>query len=114
MLYNKWDVIFVPTFPNQENKTNFSPKPAIVLEVKGTKVSICPITTKLHQASIYRDTIRVDKRTPEHNSMGLRSNSLIVLDRIEEIDISRIESKFGTCHQNIRTQIGSILAKNKK
>ena len=111
---NKWDVIFV-SFPNQEDKSKSTKRPALVLDINSTIASICPITKNLNQASRYTDTIRINKDSPENKLMRLNFDSLIVLDknRIEEINISRIDFKFGSCPNNIRTQIGSILAKKK-
>jgi mRNA-degrading endonuclease toxin of MazEF toxin-antitoxin module len=97
MSYKKWDVVFV-SFPNQEDKSKSTNRPAIILDVIDDTYKICPITSKLHQKKHYPNSIIVSKNTFECTCMGLISDSLIVVDRVEIINSDRFLNKpFGTC-----------------
>ncbi|HTA28561.1 MAG TPA: hypothetical protein VK809_12285 [Bacteroidia bacterium] len=111
MTYKKWDVVFVSKFPNQENKKSYSPKPAIVLAVLVNKLRVCAITSQVHQAPNYKDTILIKENSQEIAAMNLDCESLIVLDRIEEIELANIKFSFGTCHSNTIRTIKGFLSK---
>lgn len=109
MSHRKWDVVFISAFPNQDDKTKFTKRPGIILSLKGKRVTVCPITTKLKQKYHYSHTIEVIKGTHEQEVTGLLETSLIVLDRIEVINDDKIDFKIGTCSDLIKVTIGDLL-----
>jgi PemK-like, MazF-like toxin of type II toxin-antitoxin system len=111
LTYKKWDVVFIRKFPHQEDDKKHSPKPAIVLGVLANKLRVCPITSKVHQASNYNDTILIEENSEEFKKMNLDKESIIVLDRIEEIELPNISPPFGTCHSTTVQLIKEFLSR---
>jgi hypothetical protein len=110
MAFNKWDVVFV-SYPNQEDSSKFTKRPAIILDVIGDTAVICPVTKQLHQKSRYSKFIEVDVSSEENKTLKLNFSSLIVLDRQESIDKKRIEFSFGKCNGTIVKQIEELIKK---
>ena len=112
MSYKKWDVVFV-SFPNQEDKSKSTNRPAIILDFINEYIKICPITKQLHQKKHYPNSILVSYNTFECKCMGLIVDSLIVVDRVELINSDRILKRpFGTCPTSIITKIRALLGDN--
>ncbi len=76
------DVIVVPFFRHQENN-NGEPRWVIVTEIVGDTFYVVPLTTQTRQERNYDKTILVKKKSSEGKMMGLKKNSLIMLDRQE-------------------------------
>ncbi|HTC00145.1 MAG TPA: type II toxin-antitoxin system PemK/MazF family toxin [Ferruginibacter sp.] len=112
MALRKWDVVFITQFPNQEDKTQYTKRPAIILEVIGNRVKACCITKEVTQQSRYTDTILIGLNTPESKGMNLPYESIVVLDRMAEIDSSKvIDPPFGRCPGIVIKKIKEFLSK---
>lgn len=109
MPVKKWDVVFV-SVPNQEDKSKSTKRPAIILKViDNNHVAICPITKQIIQAKNYSKTIYIAKDSDDNRFLKLRFNSLIVIDRIDAINISCIDFVFGRCSPSIISKIEELL-----
>jgi hypothetical protein len=109
MGYEVWDVTNVPAYPNQEDYREVTGRPAIIIEDLQDEVSVCCITSQLHQASRYKYTFVVKESSPEGKQMGLGFDSLIVLDRIFQLKKLRLAGVIGTCPQSVIDKIEDIL-----
>ena len=109
MGYEVWDVANVPAYPNQEDYREVTGRPAIILEDLQDEVSVCCITSQLHQATRYKYTFTIKEKSPEGEQMGLGFDSLVVLDRILTIKKLRLSGVIGTCPQSVIEKIEEIL-----
>jgi hypothetical protein len=113
MAFELWDVVGA-LFPNQEDKSKSTPRPAIVLEDLQSEVLLCPLTTQLHQASKYKYTIEVKQKSAEGIAMNLTGDSIIVLDRQEIIRKHRLTGPYGVCPGTLCDKIEEMISKMKK
>ena len=114
MIIEVWDVVIVPAFPNQENSSQYTSRPAIILEDLQDEVSIFPITKKLKQKERYKYCFIVKKDSEEGKEMGLQFDSLIVLDREVSVSKYRLLSKIGSCPESIIDRIEELLEQKRK
>lgn len=109
MVFEIWDVVNIPAYPNQENYHQTTARPAIIIEDFQDEVLICPLTKQLHQEKKYRYTLKVLKNSNEGIQMGLTFDSLIVLDRTASLKKFRLAQKTGSCPQSIIDKIEEML-----
>lgn len=114
MGYEVWDVTNVPAYPNQENSREVTARPAIIIEDLQDEVSVCCLTSQLHQAAKYKYTFVIKEDSPEGKQMGLTFDSLIVLDRIFQLKKLRLAGVNGTCPQSVIDKIEEILQQMSK
>lgn len=53
MVYEVWDVVHLPAYPNQENPNETTARPAIIIEDLQDEVELCCLTKQVQQASKY-------------------------------------------------------------
>jgi hypothetical protein len=114
MPYEIWDVVGVPAFPNQENKKEVTTRPAIIIEDLQNEVLICPVTKQVHQSSKYKYTILIAKDSIEAKEMGLTFESIIILDRHEQLSKFRLKHTNCSCPSNIVEQIEVMIEQMRK
>ena len=105
MGYEVWDVTNVPAYPNQENSREVTARPAIIIEDLQDEVSVCCLTSQLHQTANYKYAFLVKEDSPEGKQMGLTFDSLIVLDRIFQMNKIRLAGNIGSCPQSVINKI---------
>lgn len=81
MVYEVWDVVHLPAYPNQENPNETTARPAIIIEDLQDEVELCCLTKQVQQASKYKYYFIVKKDSSEGIQMGLTFDSLVVIDR---------------------------------
>lgn len=109
MAFELWDVANIPAFPNQEDNSQTTARPAIIIDDLFDEVVICPVTKQLHQEKNYQYTIKVLKDSAEGQQMGLTFDSIIVLDRTATLKKFRLANKIGTCPQSIIDKIEEMM-----
>ena len=114
MVYEVWDVVNIPAYPNQENPIETTARPAIIIEDLQDEVEICCLTKQVHQASKYKYCFIVNKDSPEGIQMGLTFDSLVVLDRTVSLKKFRIADYIGSCPQNVINRIEELLRQKKE
>lgn len=114
MVYEVWDVVNIPAYPNQENPIETTARPAIIIEDLQDEVELICLTSKLGQAINYRYCFVVKKDSPEGNQMGLTFDSLVVVDRTVPLNRIRLSHKIGTCSQNIIDRIEDLIRQRKE
>ena len=80
----------------------------------GYEFSVCCLTNQLHQAAKYKYTFVIKEYSPEGKQMGLVFDSLIVLDRIFQMNKIRLAGIIGTCPQSVIDKIEEILQNMKE
>jgi hypothetical protein len=114
MVYEVWDVVNIPAYPNQENPIETTARPAIIIEDLQDEVELICLTSKLGQAINYRYCFVVKKDSPEGNRMGLTFDSLVVVDRIVPLKKIRIADYIGSCPKNIIDIIEELIRQKKE
>ena len=114
MVFEVWDVVNIPAYPNQENPVETTARPAIIIEDLQDEVELICLTSKLGQAINYRYCFVVKKDSPEGNQMGLTFDSLVVVDRTVPLKKFRLSLKIGSCPQNIIDRIEDLLRQKKE
>lgn len=103
-----WNVVNVPGFPNQEDHSQYTARPAVVIEDLFDEAVVCPITKQLRQTTNYKHTIEIKKNSPEGRQMGLTFDSIIVLNREIQLKKTRLAGKIGTCPDSIIKKIEAL------
>lgn len=101
------DVIALPYFPNQENPNEGTARYAMIVEVYNDKYLFYPFTKQLHQVNNYKKTKTIIKNSPLGQKMGLKYDSILVMDR--EWEIHKIVAKppvLGNCGDEFLEEIG--------
>ena len=75
------DVIGIPYFPNQEDPLKGKARTVIIVDVTSNGYIIIPMTSQLHQASRYNKTILIRKNDETGRKIGLKFDSLLIIDR---------------------------------
>lgn len=110
MKFEVWEVVSCPLFPNQENNNEGTSRPAIIIEDLQDEVIIIPISKQIHQAARYEKTIFIKKDGPEAKAMGLTFDSIIVIDRKEQLSkIRLIKRSSFKCPEGIISAIEELL-----
>lgn len=92
------DVLALPYFPNQENKNEGTARYILIVDVYSDGYCIIPLTCQIHQASKYTNTILIHKISTLGKQMGLKCDSILIIDR--KMDIKKIVAKppvLGNC-----------------
>ncbi|MEI6048891.1 MAG: type II toxin-antitoxin system PemK/MazF family toxin [Bacteroidota bacterium] len=113
MLYEVWEVVNIPAYPNQENPIETTARPAIIIEDLQDEVEICCLTKQIHKFSKYKYCFIIKKDSPEGIQMGLTFDSLVVVDRTVFLKKLRIADYIGSCPQNIIDRIEQLLKQKK-
>jgi hypothetical protein len=114
MVYEVWDVVNVAAYPNQEEPSETTARPAIIIEDLQNEVLLCPVTKQIHQAQNYKYTFLVKKDSDDGKLLGFEYDSIIVLDRCVQLNKNRLCGKKGICSDYIIEQIDKILLQMKK
>jgi hypothetical protein len=114
MVFEVWDVVDIPAYPNQENPNETTARPAIIIEDLQEEVELCCLTKQLYQASKYKYCFVVKKDSPEGIQMGLTFDSLVVIDRIVTLPKFRLYYQIGTCPKSIIDRIEDLLRQKKE
>jgi hypothetical protein len=114
MVFEVWDVVNIPAYPNQENPSETTTRPAIIIEDLQDEVELCCLTKQVRQASKYKYCFIVIKDSPEGIQMGLTFDSLVVIDRTIPLKKFRLSLKIGSCPQNIIDRIEELIRQKKE
>ncbi|MCJ7446550.1 MAG: type II toxin-antitoxin system PemK/MazF family toxin [Bacteroidales bacterium] len=114
MVYEVWNVVNIPAYPNQENPIETTARPAIIIEDLQDEVELCCLTKQVQQVSKYKYCFIVNKDSPEGIQMGLTFDSLVVVDRTVSLKKIRVIYKIGSCPQNIIDKIEELLRLKKE
>ncbi len=103
------DVIVLPFVKHQENDSGET-RWCIITEILQDEFEFVPLTKQVKQKKHYKETILIKKKSIEGKQMGLKHNSLVILDRKGEqrLKLSWFnikEIKKGTCPIDILTKI---------
>lgn len=79
------DVLALPYFPNQENPNEGTARYILIVEVFSDSYSIIPFTSQVHQSNRYEKTIEIKKDGVVGKKMGLKYDSILMIDRRREI-----------------------------
>lgn len=104
---NSGDVIVLPFFGHQEDKTQGEARWAIILEDLGDSYSVIPMTCQTNQVSKYSKTIIVKLKSKDAIQMKINCDSLIIVDR--EAQLSKVHMKaihpVGKCSESLIDKI---------
>jgi len=114
MIFEVWDVVDIPAYPNQENPHETTARPAIIIEDLQDEVELCCLTKQLHQASNYKYCFVVKKDSHEGVQMGLTFDSLVIIDRTVTLAKFRLSHQIGTCPKSIIDRIKELLRQKKE
>ena len=111
--FELWDVVNVPAFPNQEQSSETTGRPAIILEDLENSVIIIPVTKQINQASRYQFILIIEKDTPEAKAMGLTYTSMLIIDRAFTLNKIRLTNVIGKCPDSVINKIEEMITKAK-
>jgi hypothetical protein len=80
-MFKAGDVINITYFPNQETSSKGTQRPVLIVNVTSNGYDVMPLTSQLHQAASYKKTILIKKDDAIGKKIGLRCDSLVVVDR---------------------------------
>ncbi|MBK8368940.1 MAG: hypothetical protein IPL10_16545 [Bacteroidetes bacterium] len=84
-LFKVGDVLALPYFPNQEDPKEGTARYILIVEIFNDSYSIIPFTSQIHQSNRYENTIKINKDDDIGKKMGLKYDSILMIDRRMEI-----------------------------
>lgn len=101
-------VIVLPFFPNQEDKTEGQARWAIIIEDLQDAYLIVPMSCQQHQETRYRNTLKIAKDSVDGKEMQLTCNALVIIDRSYELPKIIFKTsilKKGVCPEHVLDEI---------
>ena len=96
--YKRGDVVLA-IFPNSDRQT-FKRRPVLVVQNESVQTQlghtiVAPITSNQRRVSPAMLTVKAG--SPEHRSMGLKTDSVVNLETLTTLEPREIERKIGSC-----------------